>query len=42
MDQMEILIVDDQILFAESLKSVLENDAPDMHVVSIAHNGKTC
>lgn len=40
MDQMEILIVDDQILFAESLKSVLENDAPDMHVVSIAHNGK--
>ncbi len=35
-----ILIVDDQILFAESLKTVLETRSDDIHVMAIAENGK--
>lgn len=40
MDKIRILIVDDQILFAESLKTVLETRAEAIEVVSIASNGK--
>ncbi len=40
MDKIDILLVDDQILFIESLKSVIETIAPDITVVDIAHNGK--
>ena len=37
---MQILIADDQMLFAENLKIVLETLATDMKVVGIAENGK--
>ncbi|OQY38833.1 MAG: hypothetical protein B6229_05020 [Spirochaetaceae bacterium 4572_7] len=40
MDNIRILIVDDQILFAESLKTVLETRGDGIEVVSIASNGK--
>ncbi|WP_037571222.1 response regulator transcription factor [Spirochaeta cellobiosiphila] len=36
---MNLLIVDDQILFAESLKTVLENRTNDMKVIAIGSNG---
>lgn len=39
MKSLRIMIVDDQVLFAESLKRVIENDIPDFSVVRIAHNG---
>lgn len=36
---MKLLLVDDQLLFLESLKIVIENMAPDMEVIGIAENG---
>jgi len=40
MNKTDILIVDDQLLFAESLKTVLETRGEGLNVVSIAANGK--
>lgn len=40
MNKTNILIVDDQLLFAESLKTVLETRGSNIRVVSIASNGK--
>jgi two-component system, NarL family, response regulator DegU len=40
MDKTNILIVDDQLLFAESLKTVLETRGNNLNIVSIAANGK--
>lgn len=40
MDNTRVLIVDDQILFAESLKTVLEIRGESIEVVNIASNGK--
>ncbi len=35
-----ILIVDDQVLFAENLKLMLETLTPDIHCIDIAYNGQ--
>ncbi len=40
MNKTNILIVDDQLLFAESLKTVLETRGERLNIVSIASNGK--
>lgn len=40
MNSTRILIVDDQILFAESLKTVLETRSENIKVIEIACNGK--
>jgi DNA-binding NarL/FixJ family response regulator len=40
MQKLKILLVDDQSLFAESLRTSLDHYAEDMNVVGIAHNGK--
>lgn len=40
METLKILLVDDQILFAESLKTFLVNYAPDIEVLGISQNGK--
>lgn len=40
MSNTKILIVDDQLLFAESLKTVLETRGRNLEIVSIAANGK--
>lgn len=40
METIKLAIADDQILFAKSLKKVLENDAPDFSVINISKNGK--
>ncbi|MEA1912038.1 MAG: response regulator transcription factor [Spirochaetota bacterium] len=40
MDEIKILLVDDQILFIESLKTVLETLTDDIKVINIAHNGQ--
>lgn len=40
MNKTNILIVDDQLLFAESLKTVLETRGEGLNIVSIAANGK--
>jgi len=40
MDIIKVLIVDDQKLFAESLRTVLETRAKDIRVIGIAANGK--
>jgi DNA-binding NarL/FixJ family response regulator len=40
MTKLKILLVDDQSLFAESLRISLDHYAEDMDVVDIAHNGK--
>ena len=40
MEKLKILLVDDQILFAESLKTFLVNYAPDIEVLGISQNGK--
>jgi len=37
--EIKILLVDDQILFIESLKTVLETLAADIKIINIAHNG---
>lgn len=39
MEKTKILLADDQVLFVESLKTVIEIRAPDISVVGIAHNG---
>jgi DNA-binding NarL/FixJ family response regulator len=39
-ERFRILLADDQILFVESLKSVLEERAQDFDVVGIAHDGE--
>lgn len=39
METTRILLADDQVLFVESLKVVIETRAPDMCVVGIAHDG---
>lgn len=36
----EVLLVDDQTLFIESLRVVIENDADDIEVLGITHKGK--
>ncbi|QEN06718.1 response regulator transcription factor [Oceanispirochaeta crateris] len=40
MDKTRIIIVDDQLLFAESLKTVLETRSRNIEVIDIAINGK--
>lgn len=40
MDKTDVLIVDDQLLFAESLKIVLETRADKLNIINIANNGK--
>jgi DNA-binding NarL/FixJ family response regulator len=40
MAKLNILLVDDQSLFAESLRTSLDHYAEDMSVVGIAHNGE--
>lgn len=40
MNTIHILLADDQLLFVESLKNVLETRAKDIKVVGIAHNGE--
>jgi len=40
MGKLKILLVDDQSLFAESLRTFLNNYAEDMSVVGIARNGR--
>ena len=40
MDKIRIVLVDDQILFIESLKTVLNAISPDIEVVGTAYNGK--
>jgi len=39
LDKIKILLVDDQILFIESLKAVLETLADDIKIINIAHTG---
>jgi len=39
LDKIKILLVDDQILFIESLKAVLETLADDIKIINTAHNG---
>jgi|WetSurMetagenome_2_1015567.scaffolds.fasta_scaffold121746_2 two-component system, NarL family, response regulator DegU len=39
MEKLKILLADDQLMFAESLRTFLNNYANDMDVVSIAENG---
>ncbi|MCD6397030.1 MAG: response regulator transcription factor [Spirochaetaceae bacterium] len=39
MEKIKVLLVDDQVLFIESLKTVLETLADDITVINIAHNG---
>jgi DNA-binding NarL/FixJ family response regulator len=40
MNKIRILLADDQLLFVESLKTVLETRAKDFQVVGIAYNGE--
>lgn len=40
MNAIRLLLVDDQILFVESLRTVLEVRARDIEVVGVAHDGK--
>ena len=37
---MRLLLADDQILFVDNLRIVLETRAPDFEVVGVAHNGQ--
>lgn len=39
-EQINALLADDQILFVESLKTVLETRAPEIRVQDIAHDGR--
>jgi len=39
MEKIKVLLVDDQVLFIESLKTVLETLADDITVINTAHNG---
>jgi DNA-binding NarL/FixJ family response regulator len=40
MEKIKIVLVDDQTLFVESLKTVLETRADDLQVVGVANDGK--
>lgn len=40
MDKIKIVLVDDQTLFVESLRTVLETRADDMQVVGVAYDGR--
>ena len=40
MEKLKLLLVDDQRMFAESLKTFLNNYADDMDVIGIAANGQ--
>ena len=40
MDKIKIILVDDQILIAQSLKVVLEKQSVDMKVIGIAQDGQ--
>ena len=40
MDKIRLLIVDDQVLFLESLSTFLRNYAEDIEVVGLARNGR--
>lgn len=39
--QTRVLLVDDQVLFVESLRSVLESRGDDIEVVGVAYDGRT-
>ncbi len=39
MERIDVLLVDDQILFVESFKTILEIFSKDINVIGIAHNG---
>lgn len=39
MDEIKVLLVDDQILFIESLKTVIETLTDDIRIINIAHDG---
>lgn len=41
MQKIRLLLADDQVLFVESLRTVLEVRAKDIEVVGIAHDGET-
>ena len=40
MEKIQVLLVDDQTLFVQSLRTVLETRAQDMNVVGVAYDGK--
>ena len=40
MDKIRVLLVDDQVLFVESLKTVIETRTEDIEIVGIAYNGQ--
>ena len=40
MSAIRVLLVDDQVLFVESLKTVIQHSAADIQVVGIARNGR--
>lgn len=40
MESIKVLLVDDQILFVESLKTVIETLAEDIRIINTAHNGE--
>ena len=40
MDNTRVLLVDDQVLFIESLERVINNRAKGIEIVGIAYNGK--
>ncbi|ADK82940.1 response regulator transcription factor [Sediminispirochaeta smaragdinae] len=37
----ELVIADDQVLFVDTLKSVIEHRAKDIHITGVAYDGKT-
>ena len=41
MDKIQVVLVDDQVLFVESLQTVLELRANDIEVAGVAHDGKS-
>lgn len=41
MDRIRLLLVDDQVLFVESLQTVIKTTTDDMEVIGIAANGST-
>ncbi len=40
MSRIRVLLADDQVLFVESLRTVIEQSAKDIEVVGVAHNGE--
>ena len=41
MDKIKVVLVDDQVLFVESLQTVLELKATDIEIVGVAHDGES-